>query len=341
MGGLCTFPRGVDSRCDALLVHLTASPLSHPNGPNWLRAGNSPEDGWAVQLFYGGWTLTRCSSRERSPCSPHRKSIIPPEWPELASSREFDRRWVGCATSPWGWTPAVTLFLAHLTASPLSHPNGPNWLRAGNSPEDGWAVQGLHGGWTPVVTLFLLTSPQVHYPTRMVRIGFEQEIRPKIGGLCNFSTGVDFRCDAPISHLSASPLSHPNGPNWLRAGNSPEDGWALQLLYGGWTPGDALLAHLTASPLSHSNGPNWLRAGNSPEDGWAVQLFHGGWTPAVTLSLLTSPQVHYPTRMARIGFEQGIRPKMGGLCNFSTGGGLSLLRSPCSPHRKSIIPQGG
>ena len=28
------------------------------------------------------------------------------------------------------------------------------------------------------------------------------------------------------------------------------------------------------------------------------------------LSLLTSPQVNYPTRMARSGFEQGSRPKM-------------------------------
>ena len=151
----------------------------------------------------------------RSPCSPHRKSIIPPEWFELASSREFVQRWVGCATSPRGVDSRSVALPAHLTASPLSHPNGPNWLRAGNLPEDGWAVQPLHGGWTPVVTLFLLTSPQVHYPTRMVRIGFEQEIRPKIGGLCNFSTGVDFRCDAPISHLTASPLSHTNGSNCL------------------------------------------------------------------------------------------------------------------------------
>ena len=81
-----------------------------------------------------------------------------------------------------------------------------------------------------------------------------------------------------------------------------------------------------------------FRAGNSPEDGWAVQFLYGGWTPAATLSLLTSPQVHYPTRMARIGLEPKIRPKMGGLCNFFTGGGLLLRRSPCSHHRKSIIP---
>ena len=300
---------------DALLAHLTASPLSHRNGPIWLRAGNLPEDGWALQLFHGGWTPGVTLSLFTSP-----QVHYPPEWPELASSREFARRWVGCATSlrgvdsrcdallahlsasplshpngpnwlragnssedGWavqllhgGWTPGSDALLAHLSASPLSHPNGPNWLRAGNLPEDGWAVQPLHGGWTPVVTLFLLTSPQVHYPTRMARIGFEQGIRPKMGGLCNFSTGVDFRCDAPISHLTASPLSHTNGPNWLRAGNSPEDGWALKLLYGGWTLGDALLAHLTASPLSHRNGPIWLRAGNLPEDGWALHFSTGG-----------------------------------------------------------------
>ena len=100
---------------------------------------------------------------------------------------------------------------------------------------------------------------------------------------------------------------------------------------------DALFAHLIASPLSHPNGTNWPRAGNLPEDGWAFQLPHGGWTPGVTLSFLTSSQVHYLTRMARFGFKQGICPKMGGLCNFPTGSGLPVGRSPCSPHRKSII----
>ena len=138
----------------------------------------------------------------RCDCSPHRKSIIPPEWPKLASSREFARRWVGCATSP----------------------------------------RGVDSRCDPVVTLFLLTSPQVHYPTRMVRIGFEQEIRPKIGGLCNF--------------FSLLTSAHPH-------------------------------------PMA--------------------RIGFEGWTFGVTPPFLTSPQVHYPTRMVRIVFKHGIRPKMGGL----------------------------
>ena len=120
---------------------------------------------------------------KRSPCSPHRKSIIPPKWPDLASSREFARRWVGFSTFPRGVDSRCDALLVHLTASPLSYPNGPNWLRAGNSPEDGWAVQLFYGGWTLAVTLSLLTSPQVDYPTRMARIGFEQGIRPKMGDM--------------------------------------------------------------------------------------------------------------------------------------------------------------
>ena len=114
--GCATSPRGVDSRSVALPAHLTASPLSHPNGPNWLRAGNLPEDGWAVQPLHGGWTPVVTLS-----CSPQRKSIIPPEWPELASSREFVRRWVGCATSLRGWTFGVTLSFSPHRKSIIPH----------------------------------------------------------------------------------------------------------------------------------------------------------------------------------------------------------------------------
>ena len=59
-----------------------------------------------------------------------------------------------------------------------------------------------------------------------------------------------------------------------------------------------------------------------------MQFLYGGWTPAATLSLLASPQVHYPTRMARIGLEPEIWLKIGRLCNFFTGGGLPLRCSP-------------
>ena len=122
----------------------------------------------------------------------------------------------------------------------------------------------------------------------MARIGLEPKIRPKMGGLCNFFTGGGFL-------LRRSPCSH---------------------------------HRKSIIPSEWPNGLNWLRAGNWPEDGWAVQLVYGGWTPAAMLSLFTSPQAHYPTRMARIGFEPGIRPKMGRLCNSFTGGGLPLRCSP-------------
>ena len=192
---------------------------------------------------------------------------------------------MGCAIFPRGVDSLCDALFAYLTASQLSHPNGPKWLRAGKSPEDGLSVQLPYGGWTSTVTLSLLTSLQVHYPTRKARIGIKpglsREFAQRWVGCAIFPRGVDSLCDA-------------------------------------------LFAYLTASQLSHPNGPKWLRAGKSPEDGLSVQLPYGGWTSTVTLSLLTSLQVHYPTRKARIGIKPGIRPKMGGLCNFSTGGGLSL-----------------
>ena len=196
---------------------------------------------------------------------------------------------MGCAIFPRGVDSLCDALFAYLTASQLSHPNGPKWLRAGKSPEDGLSVQLPYGGWTSTVTLSLLTSLQVHYPTRKARIGIKPGIRPKMGGLCNFPRGVDSLCDALFAYLTASQLSHPNGPKWLRAGKSPEDGLSVQLPYGGWT------STVTLSLLT---------------------------VLTVTLSLLTSLQV--PTRKARIGIKPGIRPKMGGLCNFPMGGGLPL-----------------
>ena len=142
MGRLCNFFTG-----GGLL--LRRSPCSHHHNsiipPEW------PELAWS-RKFPRRWVgcaipLRGVDSRCDALLCPHqRKPIFPPEWPELVSSREFVRRWVGCAISLRGVDSCCGALLAHITTIPLSHPNGPNWLGAGNSPEDGSAVQFLYGG---------------------------------------------------------------------------------------------------------------------------------------------------------------------------------------------------
>ena len=214
--------------------------------------------GGLCNLFTGGGLPLRCS-----PCSHHRKPIIPPEWPELALSREFARRWVGCAIPLRGVDSRCDALPCPHQRKPIIPPEWPE----------------------------LVSSREF--------------VRRWVG--CAISLrGVDSCCDALLAHITTSPLYHPNGPNWLGAKNSPEDGWAVQFLYGGWIPAATL--SLLTSPQVHYpiRMAEWLELAVQ----WAVQLY-GGWTPAAMLSLFTSPQAHYPTRMARIGFEPEIRPKMG------------------------------
>ena len=212
MGGLCNLFTGGG-------LPLRCSPCSHHRKPiippEWPELALSRE--FARRWVGCAIPLRGVDSRcDALPCPHQRKPIIPPEWPELVSSREFVRRWVGCAISLRGVDSCCDALLAHITTSPLSHPNGPNWLGAKNSPEDGWAVQFLYGGWTPAATLSLLTSPQVHYPTRMaLELASSRKLARRWVGCATCLRGVDSRCDALLVHITASPLSHPNGPNWL------------------------------------------------------------------------------------------------------------------------------
>ena len=113
--------------------------------------------------------------------SPDRNTIIPEERPELASGSEFVLKVGALCDSRTGsecWSSARP---AHLTGTPLSQRNGPNWLPAPKS-SCRWEACGTCA---PEVTVgfppFLLTSSELHYPRGTARIGFRQRIRPEGG----------------------------------------------------------------------------------------------------------------------------------------------------------------
>ena len=83
----------------------------------------------------------------------------------------------------------------------------------------------------------------------------------KVGALCDFRTGSEWWTSACPAHLTGTPSSRRNGPNWLPAPNSSCRLDACATAAPEVTVGlPPFAAHIIATPLSRGNGPNWLPA---------------------------------------------------------------------------------